>query len=136
MCPLEYKNGYKDYMELSMICSCKKLLLTAQSEIRTMLGGALHPSEDSHSTASARNFQYQLALTAKFELSKLPIKVKEPDFTFMFQGKEYSVAAKRLNGKGEIERNIRKAEKQINAQIIMDLLHCHLIDFIVKKISY
>ncbi|OME81221.1 hypothetical protein BK122_17455 [Paenibacillus pabuli] len=112
-----YKNvlqGYKDYWELITIANSKNVLSctdkTVRSEIQSIFsGGIIENNKDT----KPWNYQFQYYLSSIFERSGLQVKLEEPDFTFNFKAKKYAVAAKRLNGRGSIEQNIKEAEAQI-----------------------
>ncbi|OWA33538.1 hypothetical protein B9G55_19440 [Saccharibacillus sp. O16] len=112
-----YKNllqGYKDYWELITIANSESILLctnnAVRKEIQLIFSGNIIESDKN---TTPWNYQFQYYLSSMFERSGLEVELEEPDFTFSFKGKKYSVAAKRLNGRGSIERNIRAAESQI-----------------------
>lgn len=112
-----YKNlleGYKDYWELITIANSNSVLSctdnAVRDEIQLMFKGSI--IENNKNTAPW-NYQFQYYLSSIFERSGLEVELEEPDFTFNFKGKKYSVAAKRLNRRGSIESNIKEAEAQI-----------------------
>lgn len=114
--PNDYKltellEGFRDYSELKIICSSNKLLTEARGDIQLIMSGNTLDSMDKNRTA--RDVQFQLSFAAHLELAGYNISVQEPDFLVEKNGLTYSVAAKRLSGKGSIYNNIVKAEKQI-----------------------
>lgn len=107
--------GYKDYWELISIASSNNILTCGnrdvRNEIELIFGGNIVENDND---TKPWNYQFQYYLSSIFEMSGINVKLEEPDFTFEFKGKKYSVAAKRLNGRNSIERNIKEAEHQVS----------------------
>lgn len=113
----EILQGYKDYWELLAIANSSSVLSCDDKKIRDEInsifsGGILEGEADT----KPWNYQFQYYLSSIFERSGFDVILEEPDFLFRHKGKEYAVAAKRLNGRSSIERNIKEAEYQIAKQ--------------------
>ncbi|MBD8496902.1 hypothetical protein [Paenibacillus arenosi] len=105
--------GYKDYWELLTISQSRNILAATDSgirnEIKHVFSGSILEGKDSRPW----DYQFQYHLSSLFELSGLKVTLQEPDFSFEYKGRKYTVAAKRLNSKNSIQANIEKAENQI-----------------------
>ncbi|WP_044479532.1 hypothetical protein [Paenibacillus antibioticophila] len=105
--------GYKDYWEMLTISQSTNILFVTdkgiKDEIKNIFSGGVLEGKDSRPW----DYQFQYHLSSLFEQSGLKVKLQEPDYVFEYRGREYSVAAKRLNSKNNIQANIEKAEKQI-----------------------
>lgn len=106
--------GYKDYWELLYLARSKSILNCSDSSIRKEIENIFQGSIIEQSISTPWDYQFQYLLSSIFERSGINVMLKEPDFQFIYKGKKYSVAAKRLNGKNSVGRNIKEAEKQIS----------------------
>ncbi|MEK3758459.1 hypothetical protein MKZ07_08445 [Paenibacillus sp. FSL P4-0338] len=111
----ELMYGYKDYWELLGITNSRTVLNCRDKNIRDEIHNIFNGGILERGDHSPWNYQFQYYLSSWFEESGFKVSLEEPDFKFIHKGRSYGVAAKRLNGKGNISDNIRKAEKQIQA---------------------
>jgi hypothetical protein len=105
--------GLRDFFELWVIVSSKTILKTNVNELRLIFGGNVDQYEDSLNNTRPRDLQYQLFLTAIFDLSGHKIRSTEPDFIFTYMDTEYSTACKRVNSPSKLLKRIKEAERQI-----------------------
>jgi hypothetical protein len=105
--------GMRDFFELWAIVSSETILNNNQNELTQIFGGNVDLFEDKITNTKSRDLQYQLFMTALFNLSGYEVMISEPDFKFVLEGKQLSVACKRISSSNKMNRRIREAEKQI-----------------------
>jgi len=103
--------GVRDSSELRAIVSSEKAMSECKKELQLMLGGSTFPSEDR--LTRARDLQFQLYLSSVMDISGFRIVNEEPDFSFYFKDRKYSVAAKRISSVDMICKRLSKAKDQI-----------------------
>lgn len=83
--------------------------------------GAESPIDES-SSASARDFQFESFIGAVCELSGYGVSFDEPDLVIRDSREVFSIAAKRPRNEKNIEKNIKKAIRQIREAKIPSLV--------------
>jgi hypothetical protein len=105
--------GIRDFFELWAIVSSKTIMRDNLNELKQIFGGNVDLFQDKAANTKARDLQYQLYLTALFELSGIDVENSEPDFKFNYLNEIFSVACKRISSQNKIYKRIKQAEKQI-----------------------
>lgn len=108
----EILEGYKDFRELNIISKASIELSNSKiNNLKRIVEGQVLPINDRN--PDGRNFQYEFVMASYFHLSGFKVILEEPDFSFVFHGRKYPVAVKRLSSKNRIGKNIHKGEHQI-----------------------
>ncbi|NQX62522.1 hypothetical protein [Paenibacillus qinlingensis] len=108
---IELLDGFKSYMQLSVITGSPIIMNDGKKDLTKIFGGSNSPLNEGNNH-QPRDFQFELYTAAKFHRAGFVIRLEEPDFLFHFKGKIYGVAAKRVT-LGGIEKNLKKADHQI-----------------------
>jgi hypothetical protein len=106
--------GLVDAFELGIIAECQTILAGHPKEVEEMLSGSVLPEDDS--LTRPRDLQFQLFVAANLGLMGVPVRLEEPDMRIDYGGMTLGVAAKRIQSESSLEKRLKEANKQIQAQ--------------------